>query len=221
MNDMRSKLDLLYQEVLGEVADIVQRVEALQAGIPQATAALEAAASAAGEVKSAAEQVPAVILQQTAAAGSDLRGQVETAGKAIVEAAEQKAVQAAALGAAAIDKSVEAGRGVLKQAVNDLAVAAREKRDALVQDMQAAALRAVERQVQEGLAARVARSYTIVVASLLFAAIAGGAVALVGARVSGHLTPWRDKIATTSEGAPFCGPIGPGTNVAWSCLLTR
>lgn len=221
MADMRSKLDLLYQEVLGEVADIVQRVEALQKGIPEATAALTAAASAAESVKDATEKVPEVILQQTAAAGTDLRGQVEAAGKLVVEAAEQKAAQAAAMGESAIGKSVEAGRVVLKQAVTDLSVAAKEKRDALIRDMQATATKAIEQKIKEGLAARVARSYLVVVMSLLIAAIAGGAVALVGARLNGHLTPWGDRIATTPAGTPFCGPAGSGPGVEWSCLLTR
>ena len=187
-------------------------------------AASEAAKAAGDAARSTQEQVagiPDAIFQGTVKAGDDLRGQVEAAGNAVVEAATQKATEAAALGESAIMKSVEAGRGVLKQAVTDLSVAAKDKRDALVRDMQSAALRAVEKQVKEGLAARMARSYLVVVMSLLVAAIAGGAIALVGARIDGHLTPWGDRIATTPAGTPFCGPAGAGPDVEWSCLLTR
>lgn len=202
-------------------------VEAISIAL-DADAARQAAAEAARDAGEAARavsvetaKIPDAIYQGTVKAGNDLKGQVEVAGKAIVEAAILRATEAAALGDAAISKSVEAGRGVLKQAVSDLSIAAREKRDALVQDMQAAALRAVEKQVREGMAARVARSYSVVAVSLLLAASIGACAALVGARLTGHLTPLGDRIATTPSGRPFCGPVGPGPGVEWSCLLTR
>ena len=77
--------------------------------------AASVSAQAAGDAARATQEqvagIPDAIFQGTVKAGDDLRGQVEAAGKAVVEAAEQKAAQAAALGEGAITKSVEAGRG--------------------------------------------------------------------------------------------------------------
>ena len=150
MADMRSKLDLLYQEVLGEVADIVQRVEALQTGIPQATAALQCAVSAAGAVKTAVEQVPDVIWKQTAAAGSDLKQQIATAGGQILNTAAEKGDQIKAGLTAAMAQAAQASATVINKAVAGLETAAESRKEELIREMQTAAAQAARDQIRAG-----------------------------------------------------------------------
>jgi len=205
MADARSKLDLLYQDALGDVAEIVTRVEALQKGLPEATAALQDASAAAGSVKNAVEQIPEVILRQTAASGSDLKSQVETAAVAMIDKAHDRAETLQKQLEAAIAKAAGAGSAELRKAVEGLGVEAGKKRDDLVQEMQAAAARAAEIQIRAGLADRMARSWGVVAASLLLAMTMGAGGALLLARMTGHLTPWGDRIAVNSAGVPQCG----------------
>ena len=186
MTDARSKLDLLYQEVLGEVAEIVTRVEALKEGIPQATAALKSAASAAVEVKTALAQVPQVILSQTTAAGKDLRGQVHAAGVEIGKAVTL-AIEAAAQRAAA-----------------GLPALAQQKQDEMVGAWRAALADAARDEARGALAGRMARSWRGVAMSLLLAMLLGAAGLWAGADLTHHLTPWAHPLEVDARGRAVC-----------------
>ncbi|MHB8564113.1 MAG: hypothetical protein ACYDDA_09265 [Acidiferrobacteraceae bacterium] len=205
MADMRSKLDLLYQEVLGEVADIVQRVEALQKGIPQATAALQSAAAAAGAVKTAVEQVPDVILKQTAAAGDDLKQQVAVAGTLIINTAGEKADQVKAGLTAAIAQAAQASATVINQAVAGLGAAAESRTEELTREMQAAVAIAARDQIRAGLAGKMARSWSVVAGSLAFALLLGAGMGIEAQYLDGKVLPWGWH--TVRTGAGECGHV--------------
>ena len=193
MTDARSKLDLLYQDVLGEVAEIVTRVEALKEGIPQATAALKSAASAAGEVRTALEQVPEVILKQTSAAGRDLRGQVHVAGVEIGQAV-----------ALAMEAAAQRGATALKHAVTGLPALAQQKQDEIISAWRAALADAARDEARGALAGRMARSWGSVGMSLLFAMLLGAAGLWAGADLTHHLTPWAHPLEVDSRGRAVC-----------------
>ena len=193
MTDARSKLDLLYQDVLGEVADIITRVEALKEGIPQATAAFKSAASAAGAVKTAIEQVPQVILSQTTAAGADLRGQVHAAGVEIGQAVTL-----------AIEAAAQSGATALQHAVTGLPALAQQKHDEIISAWRAALADAARDEARGALAGRMARSWGSVVMSLLFAMLLGAAGLWAGADLTHHLTPWAHPLEVDARGRAVC-----------------
>ncbi|MHB8257637.1 MAG: hypothetical protein ACYDHY_12220 [Acidiferrobacterales bacterium] len=205
MADMRSKLDLLYQEVLGEVADIVQRVEALQKGIPQATAALHSAAAAAGAVKTAIEQVPEVIWKQTAAAGDDLRQQVAAAGRQILNTAAEQGDQIKAGLTAAMAQAAQASATVINQAVAGLENAAEFRTEELTREMQTAAAQAARDQIRVGLAGKMARSWSVVAGSLAFALLLGAGISIEALYLDGKVLPWGWH--TVRTGAGECGHV--------------
>ena len=189
MTDARSKLDLLYQEVLGEVAEVVTRVEALQSGIPEATAALESAAGAAGEVKDAVAQVPEVILKQTALAGAELRGQVLQAG-----------TQVGAAITGAISKAANSGADALRQAARDLPAAARARQAAIIDEWQSLLGQAAKAEARGRLAGRVARSFGAVAVVIMLSALIGATGALLGAQ--------HERRLATGEGQVWSVPGG-------------
>ncbi|MHB1527828.1 MAG: hypothetical protein ACYCXT_00090 [Acidiferrobacteraceae bacterium] len=210
MVDARSKLDLLYQDVLGEVAEIVTRVEALQKGIPEATSALDKAGAMAGEVRDAVVQIPDVILKQTTAAGADLRGQVRAAGIELGQGIT-----------AAIQSAATSGAAALKKAAADLPAAAAANQDEIIKEWRAALANAARDEARGALARRMARSWGMVLMSLVLAAAIGAGGTLAAARLTGHLTPWAYPLMSTPAGAPDCGLIRGVGGAPMLVCLTR
>ena len=198
MADVRSKLDLLYQEVLGEVTEIVARVEDLKNGIPDATAALSQAASAAGAVREAVARIPDTILQQTAHAGTDLKGEIVAAGKAITQ-------DIAAQGKATINAASQASVAVLGKAIAKLGASAAARREEMTREMQVAAAKAIRDQIQLGLAAKLARSWGLVSGFLLVAYLLGVGTGIGAPYLDGKVLPWGWH--TVRAGAGECGQV--------------
>ncbi len=180
------------------------------ASMANGMAAAKAAGEAADRTREETQKIPDMVYKGAISAGSDLKSQVVQAGQSIIDAAQTRAEALQEKVDAAIAKAAAAGSAVLKKAVAGLGAAAEKRKDELTQEMQAAAAKAAEVQIRAGLADRMARSWGVVAASLLIAMILGGGIALVGARMTGHLTPEGNRIATLSNGAPDCGPLGRG-----------
>ena len=133
--------------------------------------------------------IPDSVYRGAAAAGADLRGLVETAGKSVIEiaAAQTKAMEQGL--AAAVAQGVGVGAERLEKAVAALDRAIVSRRDATVAEWQAAAGKAAAAEAQKGIAARMARSWGIVVLSLLFAGAIGAGAALAGLYSAGLIAP--------------------------------
>ena len=170
--------------------------------------AVQSASAAAGRIEAAANTVSESIYTGTVKAGADLKGQVEQAGQGVITAAQARGEALRQQLESAITRATTAGSAELKKAVTSLGTAAARSRDDLVQTMQTAAAQAARDEARTALAGKLARSWGAVALSLLLAGGIGAGGALLVARMSGHLTPWGDKIAVRQNGVPACGYIG-------------
>ncbi len=124
-------------------------------------------------------KIPDAIYQGTVKAGSDLKGQVEAAGQAVLTAAQAKGAELERKVSDAITRATTAGSAELKKAVTSLGPAAARKRDDLVQAMQVAAAEAARDVARAGLAGKIAKSWATVALSLLVAAGLGATTGAV------------------------------------------
>ena len=134
-------------------------------------------------------KIPDAIYQGTVKAGSDLKGQVEAAGQAVLTAAQAKGAELERKVSDAITRATTAGSAELKKAVTSLGPAAARKRDDLVQAMQVAAAQAARDEARTALAGKLARSWGAVALSLLLAAGLGAAATYAGLDAAGQITP--------------------------------
>ncbi len=83
---LNAKLDFVYKEVLGEVGDLVARIEGLRESLPPLIEALNRATAAASAIEKAAADVPDQIYRGAVRAGADIKGEIEATVRAAGEA---------------------------------------------------------------------------------------------------------------------------------------
>ncbi|MHB1950368.1 MAG: hypothetical protein ACYCQK_02700 [Acidiferrobacteraceae bacterium] len=177
-------------------------------------AAAQAAGEAAIAVKEHASKIPDAIYAGTVRAGADLTSLL---GKEV----RDRGIELGQGITAAIQSAADTGAAALKQAAADLPGVAAAKQDAIVQDMRIAVAAAARDEARGALAARMARSWGMVVLSLALAAGIGAGGMWAAARLSGHLTPWADPLQFTSAGVPNCGALRGTDGREYRVCLTR
>ncbi|WP_297389175.1 hypothetical protein [Acidiferrobacter sp.] len=87
---LNAKLDFVYKEVLGEVGDLVGRIEVLRESLPLLIEALNRATAAASVLEKAAAAVPDQIYRGAVRAGTDVKGEIEATVRAAGEAFSER-----------------------------------------------------------------------------------------------------------------------------------
>ncbi len=87
---LNAKLDFVYKEVLGEVGDLVGRIEVLRESLPPLIEALNRATAAASVLEKAAAAVPEQIYRGAVRAGADVKGEIEATVRAAGEAFSER-----------------------------------------------------------------------------------------------------------------------------------
>lgn len=195
------------------VALVAAVLDADAARAAAATAA-QAAAEAAEKVTAATAQIPSTIYDNTVKAASDVRG-------IIGQEVKERGVELGQGLTAAIRAAADSGAAALRAAAADLPQVAAANQDAIVQEWRAALASAAKDEARGALVARMARSWGVVMLSLLLAASAGAAGMWGVARLTGHLTPWADPLATTVAGAPNCGLLRGQDGITYGVCLTQ
>ena len=185
--------------------------------VDAATAANDAVAAMKKEISAIQE----AIYRGTSAAGADLRSQVGAAGKEVMDAVTGRVTAIQKGLELAVQEGINAGAARLEGAITTLNHAAMQRRDAIVKDWEIAAGKAVAAAAQKGLAARLARSWSVVVASLLLTGMIGAAGTLMTARLTDHLTPWDVRLATNVSGRPECGTLRSRDGKDYAVCLTQ
>ncbi len=156
------------------------------------------------QVRQETAKIPEAIYQNTLKAATDLKAtvgqEVRTAGVEVGQALTL-----------AIGQAMTQGAAGLKSAAEELPALAQKKQKEIVGIWCASLAEAVKFEARGTLAGRMARSWGVVVLSLLFAAALGAGAALVGARMSGHLTPWSYKLQYGPSGRVQCGTLRGAT----------
>lgn len=133
MAEPRSKLDILYQDVLGDLHDVLIRVETLKAEIPAAADKMgDALNTQAGNYLAAAEKAAAVLAdlasQVDAYADASAKQAAEAAKLDIRQAATQAASEAVQ---AEIGKEIQGVVGLINQAARNLVTETDKARGAI------------------------------------------------------------------------------------------
>ncbi len=163
-----------------------------------ASVSAAAATAAAVEVKSETAKIPEAIYQGTIRAGQDLRGQVEAAGKSVIEAATAEVAS------------------TLRQAVQGMDANAKARIDQIVACGIADVTAAVRADARASVAGRMARSWGMVAGLLTFFMVLGGTVTWGGLYATHHVTPMNMPILLNSSGGRQCGTLRSGTE---ACLI--
>ena len=85
----RSKLEFLYHQVLGDISELMNRLEAVQKDVASATEAGAVAAQAAERIEDATRGIGDTIFKQTVSAGKDVATTLKGEGVAISQAIVQ------------------------------------------------------------------------------------------------------------------------------------
>ncbi len=193
-----------------------------QAAARQAsTTATQAAGEAATTVKEQVGKIPDTVYRGAVRAGEDLRNQVSAAGQAVTAALTARGEVLSRGLTDVIAAAAIAGGAALDKAVASLGTAAEARRDELVREMQLAAAAAARDQIRAGVMGTVARSWSLIAASLAIFMVLGAAAGLGAARLTGHLTPWAVQLATTPTGQPACGTLRGQHGRVYEVCLTR
>ena len=120
---LNTKLDFVYKEVLGEVGDLVARIEALRDSLPPLIEALNRAAAAASAIEKAAAAVPDQIYRDAVRAGADIKGEIEATVRTAGEAFSEKEKRLHEGLAAAMIQSIKTAATQAEQTTNKALVA--------------------------------------------------------------------------------------------------
>ena len=179
-----------------------------------------AAAAAAGEAATATQKavsaIPDTVYQGTIRAGADLRGQVAAAGQEVLKAATDQAAQTKEALVAAVQGAASAGASVLGKAVQGMDANAKARIEEIIARGVHEVGAAVRADARAAVAGRMARSWGVVSASLLFAVLLGSGLTWGGLFLAHHLTPLNMQIMTNSVGHRLCGTLRGGTE---ACLI--
>ncbi len=182
-----------------------------------------AAAAAAGEAATATQKatvaIPDLVYKGAVAAGQDLRGQVEAAGKSVVEAATDQAAKVQEGMVAAVQGAAQAGAGTLAKAVQGMDANAKARIEEIIARGVHEVAAAVRADARAAVAGRMARSWGVVASLLLLFLLLGGGLAWGGLYATHHITPWNMEIATNNQGHRLCGHLRG--SAAEACLVRQ
>ena len=185
------------------------------------TEAAQAAGEAATTVTEQIVKIPDAIYRGAVHAGEDLHSQVTAAGQAVAVALTARGEVLRQGLIDVIAAAATAGGAELENAVAMLGATADARRDELVREMQTAAAAAARDQIRAEVIGKVARSSSMIAASLVVFMALGAAAGLGAARLTGHLTPWAVQLATTPTGQPACGTLCGQHGRVYGVCLTR
>lgn len=131
MSDPRRKMDVLYEDILGDVKLLMDRVEAASESFAEHNQSLRANVDSAGEAISLANQKAlASSIEALAARITPIAGQIESASsKALTDAVERASTAASEIAGAAISKIKAESDATQKTAAKLLEEVAEEKRN--------------------------------------------------------------------------------------------
>ena len=185
----------------------VRMVVDTEAASKAAVEAAGVAAAAAAQTATATAKIPDAIYQGTVKAGADLRGQVEAAGKTIIETANTEAAKVQDSLTAAVQGAAQAGASVLGKAVQGMDASAKTRIEEIIARGVLEVGAAVRADASAAVAGRMARSWGVVASLLLFFMMLGSGLTWGGLYLSRHITPMNMPIATNSQGQLLCGPL--------------
>ncbi|MHB1516249.1 MAG: hypothetical protein ACYCVY_11205 [Acidiferrobacteraceae bacterium] len=176
--------------------------------------AAKTAGEAAAATQETAAKIPDVIYQSTIKAASDLRA-------IVADEVKHRGIELGSAITAAIQSAADTGAAALRAAAADLPGVAAKSQDEIVRDWKAALAQAAKDEARSALAGRMARSWGMVVLSLLLAFSAGAGAMWGAARMTGHLTPWSYPLQLTSGGNPACGVLQARGGAAYRICYAR
>ena len=195
---------------------LVNAVVDTEAASKAAVEAAGAAATAAAQTAAEAAKIPDQVYQGTIRAGADLRGQVEAAGKSVVETAATEAARVQTALTAAVAQAAAAGAGVLGKAVQGMDTNAKARIEEIIARGVHEVGAAVRADARAAVAGRMARSWGMVGGLLLLFMLMGGVGVWGGLYATHHITPMNMPISTNSQGHRLCGTLRIGTQ---ACLI--
>lgn len=145
-----------------------------------ATRSVDLARAALDAVDQHIRSLPDQIHQSAARAGEDLRS-------ALGQEVQKRGVELGAAITAAIKSAADSGATMLRQAAADLPTVAAANQGEIIKEWRASLASAAKDEARGALSARMARSWGMVVISLVLAFAAGAGGALAGARLTGML----------------------------------
>ncbi len=187
------------------------------AAVSAATAAGEAAEKATAEIV----KIPELVYRGATQAAKDVAGQVAKAGEKIRQDWETRGIDLAKAVVIAIDEASKIGAQAITNAAAGLDGVAKERCDAMIREWQTALANAVAVQARASLIGKLARSWGLIAGMIFAAGIAGAAATLMAARLTGHLTPWAIRLATTVSGRPNCGMLAARNGRDYRVCLAR
>ncbi len=153
----RSKLEFLYHQVLGDITDLMTRLEAVQKDVSSATEAGAVAAQAAERIEDATRGIGDTIFKQTVSAGKDVATTLKGEGVAISQAIVQAVTTAS------------------QQVDAELQQAALTAKPIILRDWRAALMDATASEAKRRGSLAAASSWVSVAAACMFFMFAGGA----------------------------------------------